>query len=426
MIEATYALALRGAAAALPLFSRGDGKLARGIRGRREATERFALWARDHRDPHRPLVLFHAPSAGEALQLRAVIEAFAADRPDAQLAFTHFSPSAERVAEKLPVDVADYLPIDLPGEMGRLLDALRPSAIVFSKTEVWPNLTRVAAERRIPIGLVNATLPEGSSRLRLPARLVLGPAHGRLSRVAAISGSDAERYGRLGVLPERLAVMGDSHFDRVWRKASTSTPPAEARDAMGGADGPILVAGSTWAADEDRLLAAVAALGLPLRVILVPHEPTDAHLARTERTCANHGLSNTRLSRPRPDTRPDVLLVDRVGILGDLYGLADIAYVGGGFGGAGLHSVLEPAAYGVPILFGPNHSNAREAAELIEAGGAFSVPDGGELREQLRKLLADPRGRKSAGSAARRFVEGGLGASARGAAAVQELLAQPS
>jgi 3-deoxy-D-manno-octulosonic-acid transferase len=119
---------------------------------------------------------------------------------------------------------------------------------------------------------------------------------------------------------------------------------------------------------------------------------------------------------------PEVVLVDRVGVLGDLYAAADLAYVCGGWGTAGLHSVLEPAAFGAPVLFGPRHANAREAAELIEAGGAFSSPDQDALAGRICDLVADSHQRRGSGLAARAYVEAGLGAAEQGAQIIEELL----
>jgi hypothetical protein len=258
--------------------------------------------------------------------------------------------------------------------VGEALDALRPDVIAFSKTDVWPNLTREAARRGVRLLMISGTLPASSSRLRGPARRLLLPAYRRLDHIAAISREDAERFGSLGVPPGRRSVMGDAHFDRVLARVA-------AIDRQSGllrrleVPQPVLVAGSTWPADEQRLLGVLAALreaGAPLRTILVPHEPSEEHLRQTEARLAALGLASVRLgSLQGAWTGEEILLVDRVGVLGELYALAAIAYVGGGYGSAGLHSVLEPAAFGIPVLFGPRHTNAREAGELVRAGGAF-------------------------------------------------------
>lgn len=424
--ERLYTLALRAARPLLPLAARGEGKLARGIRGRAGVLERMEAWARAHRDPERPLVWFHAPSVGEGLQARAVVEAFRARRPEAQVAYTYFSPSAEAFARTVRADFADYLPVDLPGDVNRALDAVRPSVIAFSKTDVWPVLTREAKARRIRLAVLSGTLPAASSRLRGPARALLAPAYRRLDAVAAISADDAGRFGALGVPAERRTVMGDARFDQVWTRAAAADRDSPLLRPFAGFGDVTLVAGSTWPADEERLLPALARLrtaGLPLRLILVPHEPTPAHLARSTALLADAGFSPIqRLSEIEAGAEPGLtVLVDRVGVLGDLYAVADVAYVGGGWGTAGLHSVLEPAAFGVPVLFGPRHANAREAAELIAAGGAVELAEDA-IPSAVAPLLTDPARRRAAGDAARRFVEAGLGAAERGADMIERLL----
>jgi 3-deoxy-D-manno-octulosonic-acid transferase len=135
-------------------------------------------------------------------------------------------------------------------------------------------------------------------------------------------------------------------------------------------------------------------------------------------------LSHARLGAPGAATA-DVVFIDRVGVLGELYALADLAFVGGGFHRAGLHSVLEPAAFGVAVTFGPLHANSREAALLVGAGGARAVADGDELRAVLGGWLEDDQARRRAGDAARAFVERNLGATARSVDLVEQLLGSP-
>ncbi len=426
IIETLYTLALHAARPALPLLAQGGGKLARGVRGRQGVLARMEAWAAGGRDPARPLAWFHAPSVGEGLQARAVVEALRARRPAVQVAYTFFSPSAERFAATVPADFADYLPIDLPHDVARALDALRPDVVAFSKTDVWPVLTREAVVRGVRLALLSATLPASSSRLRGPARALLAPAYGRLHRVAAISAGDAERFAGLGVPAERREVMGDARFDQVRRRADAVDRAAPLLTPLLAAVGPTLVAGSTWPADEDRLLPAVRRVrdaGHPLRLVLVPHEPTPAHLARSEAALDALALPHARLSTVAEGRAPpEVLLVDRVGVLGDLYAAADVAYVGGGFGTAGLHSVLEPAAFGAPVLFGPRHANAREAGELAARGAAFEAEDVRLLSDVLLHLTASPAARAEAGGRARAYVDANLGAAERGATVVEELL----
>ncbi|HEU4561484.1 MAG TPA: glycosyltransferase N-terminal domain-containing protein [Longimicrobium sp.] len=425
ILERIYGLGVAALRPALPLLARGEGKLARGVRGRRGVLERMEAWAREHRDPARPLAWFHAPSVGEGHQARAVIEAFRARRPDAQIVYTFFSPSAERFAATVPADFADYLPLDAAADVRRALDALRPHVIAFSKYDVWPVLTREAVKRGVRLLLLSATLPASSGRLRGPSRALLAAAYGRLDAVGAISADDAERFGRLGVAEERRSVMGDARFDQVWHRAEAVDRASALLSPFAGCEEPTLVAGSTWPADEDHLLRAVASLSgkdRGMRLVLVPHEPTPEHLRRAEQRMSALCLGWKRLGDLHPDDVDPVVLVDRVGVLGELYALADLAYVGGGFGSAGIHSVLEPAAFGVPVLFGPRHANAREAGELVAAGGAFEVTSAEELERVLGGLLDVYEVRTRAGGKAREYVRARLGADERGAEMVERAL----
>jgi 3-deoxy-D-manno-octulosonic-acid transferase len=428
ILERIYGVGIAALRPALPLLARGEGKLARGVRGRAGVLARMEAWAREHRDPARPLAWFHAPSVGEGLQARAVVEAFRARRPDAQVAYTFFSPSAEAFARTVPADFADYLPLDVPGQIGRALDVLRPGVFAFSKTDVWPNLTRQAAARGIRLAMLSGTLPASSSRLRGPARALLAAAYARLDRVAAISADDAARYRTLGVAEERCSVMGDARFDQVCARAAAVDRDSALLRPLAGFAGATLVAGSTWPADEEHLLPAFRAVqhtGAPVRLVLVPHEPTAAHLESAEARVDALGLPHARLAAVLDGAAvPDVLIVDRVGVLGDLYAAADIAYVGGGFGTAGLHSVLEPAAFGVPVLFGPHHANAREAGKLATRGAGLVVRSGDALRDTLAALVADPDDRARRGALARAYAEAGIGAADRGAVIVEDLLRQ--
>lgn len=419
----------RGLAAVVPP---SDAKWARALRARRGVGGRWAGWARAARDPARPLLWVHAPSVGEGLQARPVLELARARRPELQIVYSHFSPSAAAFArglvERGTADFADYLPFDTAGESAALLDALRPRALVFSKLDVWPTLARAAAERGVRLGLVSATLAAGSSRRRGLAATLLRDAYARLDRVGAIDPADAERLAALGVRPAALRVTGDTRYDQVWARARAADRAAPLLSPYaGGAPRFTLVAGSTWPADEGPLLAAwarIAAASGPERprLVIAPHEPTPAHLAPVERWAAGTGLALARLGAPdAPDA--DVVLVDRVGVLGDLYALADAAYVGGGFHAAGLHSVLEPAAFGAPVLFGPRHAASRDAGLLLASGGGVDVAGADDIAARLARWRAERAALRRAGDAARAVVEAGLGAAERSLALVEELLA---
>lgn len=402
---------------------RRQTKLWNAFRARRGIRSRYALWSGEFRDASRELLWMHAPSVGEGLQARPILQAARTHRPDLQLAYTFFSPSAAKFASGLPVDFADYLPFDTAGDVRVALESLRPSALVFSKLDVWPILTREASRQGVALGLVSATLAATSSRRSGWVTGLLRDAYSRLDSVGAVDAADADRLVELGVRPGVITVTGDTRFDQVWKRARRAERDGELLGPLK-SERPTLVAGSTWPADEAVLLPAWEALVLKapdVRLVIAPHEPTPAHLAPVERRLEEAGLRHARLGTPEAASA-DVVVVDRTGVLGDLYALADVAYVGGGFHAAGLHSVLEPAAFGVPVLFGPRHQASRDAWLLIQRTGGRAVEDAGELEDALRMWLTIPAYREPVGVAARATVRAGLGAAKRSWELVEQLL----
>ena len=434
LLWGSYDLGIRVLRRLSPLV-RGSPKLVDGVRGRREALNLLEGWARSHRDPGRPLVWIHAPSVGEGLQARAVLEVLKERQPDLQVVYTYFSPSAARIARFLSADVAVYLPWDVRSELARLLAVLRPGAVVFTRTEVWPGLAAAAAAAGIPTVLSGATLSEGSGRLRPLARAVLGSTFASLSKVLVIASEDGGRFLRLGVRPERIDVTGDPSVDSAWERVSAADPAAPYLTPFADHPVPILVAGSTWESDEAVLAPAIAELratgrpspgaGAPITAIVAPHEPTEAHLARLEGELARAGLPAERLAviERRGTVEPGtVVLVDRIGVLAHLYTVGSVALVGGGFHDSGLHSVIEPAAAGLPVLFGPKHHSQRAAQDLIDAGGAKVVVDSTALAAALKAWTAPGGQGHEAGANARRYIEAHLGAARRTAEALAPYL----
>ncbi len=429
-----YRLAVAVAAGGGAVGARFNAKLARGLEGRRGLAARYAAWAERGRDARRTLIWFHAPSVGEGLQVKPVLEALRSAHPDWQLAYTFFSPSAERLAQTLPVDFTDYLPLDRPHPVREALAALTPAALVFGKLDVWPELTMAAAAQRVRLGLISATVSPDSSRLAWPARRWAAPAFAALDRIGAISEADAERLVRLGARPETISVTGDTRYDSVAQRAARldrgKAPFAILAERGVGMF--TIVAGSTWPADERIVLPAFADLvgrtDGRARLVIAPHEPTASHIAgligaaRRLRLPAPVLLS--RYGESSTTGQDAIVLVDQVGVLADLYALASGAYVGGGYHRAGLHSVLEPAALGVPICFGPRWQQSRDAATLIHREGAVALPEEGRhaLLARWLRWRDDPSSRQRAGAAAAAVVQDGMGATKRTVALVRELL----
>lgn len=412
--ERVYERVVQLARPALSALAPLNGKLARGVAGRRETQARLAEWAAS-RVERLPLLWVHAPSVGEALMAQAIIAAVRRHSPAMHVVFTYFSPSAERIADRIGADVSAYAPWDTMRDVRAALRVLEPRALAFVRTEVWPTLAREAQTVGARVALVNAVLAPGSSRQRAPARFLLQRTYARLDAVGAVSADDAARFAEMGVRKGHIHVTGDARFDQVAARAAGLDAHASHLEAIRTTD-PILVAGSTWPADESVLLDALVRLRrrVRTRLVIAPHEPTPEHLDGLENALAGRLFSHARLSvLERGHTEmPDAVVVDRVGVLADLYSAASVAYVGGGFGHAGLHSVIEPAALGVPVVFGPRHGNAREAGLLVAEGGGFVVRGVHDLTARLDSLL---HSRAVAGERARAFVQSRLGGAERNA-----------
>ncbi|HXL87094.1 MAG TPA: glycosyltransferase N-terminal domain-containing protein [Gemmatimonadaceae bacterium] len=421
LLRIPYAVAGSLAHALARVVPDGESKFRRGLSARRRIVERYQRWSSTSRDRGRPLVWFHAPSVGEGLQAQPVIELVRARRPDVQIAYTFYSPSAQQLSQSLKVDFADYLPFDTFADADAIIAALRPSALVFSKLDIWPALTERAGAAQVPVGVISATLAESSGRRGLFARALLSDAYLAIDRVGAIDEKDAEHFRQMGVRPERVEVTGDARYDQVWTRAlrAPSTLVQSLRSSR-----PTLVAGSTWPTDEAHLFGSWRKIREKIpdaRLVIAPHELTAGHLASVESWARGRDLRLARIDA-RDASGADVVLVDRFGILGDLYAVADVAYVGGGFHSAGLHSVLEPAAFGVPVLFGPRNEKSTDARKLIEAGGGAVVTGEADLTIRLSDWLGSLPARDSAGEAARSMVQEGTGAAERSFALVSALL----
>ena len=441
--ERAWGLAVAALRPLLPAAGLLGPKAAAAAAGRRAAASSLESWGRSRGDIREPLLWLHGASAGELLGAAPVVERLRRSR-ELELLVTHASPSAEAALPDLRPDRAEFLPLDTPRACRRAVRAVRPSALVFARGDLWPNLTGAAAAAGVPMGMLNATVGRESTRLRPLVRGLLRPGHGRLRRVGAATREDARRLRRLGVREEALEVTGDAAVDRALDEAGHGSPgsdggtgPARALSALAPDGRPVLVAGSTWPPDEELLLEVHRRLardgtGAPLPLlVLVPHEPGPGARARIGRLCRE------RLGRepavwdgdgpPPPSAVDDLLVVNRTGVLARLYGAADLAWVGGGLGDDGLHSVVEPAAAGVPVLFGPR-GDRWEARALLDRGGARRVPGrdpaqaAPALVERLEELLAHEGLRREMGGAARAFVEDSSGAADRGAELVAELL----
>jgi len=364
----------------------------------------------------RKRVWIHCASMGEFEAIRPLARGLR--ERGAWVALSFFSTSGPRhLKGEVEADLVEYLPFDTPRAARRWARRLKPDVAVVTKHDLWPNHLRAARRAGAKLAFVNANF---HSRSRLNLRWLRGLHRemlGGLDLLAPVSPLAAERFAALLAGLERpLEVFGDTRFDRVLERARSSQ--AAERLPEGFRAGRVWVAGSSWEPDERLLLPVFAAARerhADLRLLLVPHEPGAEHLASLDRRLQQAGLPRRRLSEleaGRAWAGEPVLVVDRVGLLAGLYRGAWLAWVGGGLT-TGVHSVIEPAAFGVPVCFGPKHHVSQEAAFLLEDGGGCEIADEAAFAASVAAWRADEEARRAAGRAALARVEACGGATAR-------------
>lgn len=296
----------------------------------------------------------HAAS-GEIEYARPVIRELKARFPTVPVVVTYGSPSAVRILEKIiEIDAWGPVPWEFAGSVRAFLRRFEPRALLIARTDVWPVLLDVVSAEGIPSLLFAATFARGSSRLRGFARRLTARSLRQLSAIQVVAEEDRANLAGMGV-DAKIAVVGDTRFDQVFhRLANPQELPASLRPARG----PVFIAGSTWPEDEAKLLPAFAARS-DWKLLLAPHEIGEARLSALETELARLGMGSQRFTAGGSWTKR-VLLLDRVGVLAELYAWGDLAFVGGSFRRQ-VHSVMEPLASGLRVLVGPFHENNREA-----------------------------------------------------------------
>lgn len=362
--------------------------------------------------PEGRYVWFHAASVGEFEQARPIIERLKRQHPSKKVLLTFFSSSGYEMRKDYELaDLVLYLPFATRRNARFFLDSIDIEMAVFVKYEYWPAYLKELRKREIPTYVIAALFRPGQAFFKW-----YGKPYRKLLTLFSLlfvqdeqSRAQLEQYGITNVI-----VAGDTRFDRV------SAVCADKREIMQLMrfiepeitpltnifldERRVIVAGSTWPEDE-ALLARYVSEHPEVKLVLVPHELTPEHL---------HDIFNrfqgrfVRFSEATLQnlTTCSVLLIDRMGLLSHLYRYGQVAYVGGGFG-AGIHNTIEPAVYGMPVVFGPKYTNFREAVNLVECGAGFSVKDYATFEEAMNNALEN---HLTLGPLASAYVQSELGA----------------
>lgn len=397
------------------MLARGFGpfndKLNRSLKGHAAGVDGWIVGKPDEL----PVVLMHVASYGEFEGVLPLIESLNSSGK-CKVAVSYSSPSAvNAVMAEEGIWASGYLPHDLVYQQLKLLARLEPSVILISKHDFWPNLIRAAKALSIPTLIINGNFHPRSKRNLPVIRSFHRAFMKHLEAVWTVSEADAERVEPLLSRATKLLVVGDTRYDRVRQRAEQGDKRFTGlRVAL--QPGPVFIAGSSWQPDEKicwEAFASIASDYPDARLIIVPHEPTHGALERNLSAAATHKLKVQLFSEWQNEKIDEsVLLVDRMGVLADLYTAGWVTYVGGGFG-AGVHSVIEPCAHGLPVAFGPNHYVSHEATLLIEAGGGFAVSTTDDLEQLWRGWLNDADSYRNAARAADGVVRSREGATAK-------------
>lgn len=356
-------------------------------------------------DHSRTIIWVHCASLGEFEQGRPLIEQIKKQHLNYQILLSFFSPSGYEIRKNYEqADYICYLPIDTPKNARRFIQLVKPEKVFFIKYEFWYNYIRLLHQQNIPLYLVSAIFRKeqlffkngiGAKWYRKTLK--------KISHFFVQSEASAKLLAGVGI--ENYTITGDTRFDRVAEIASNSKalPLIEKFKNQQ----KLIVAGSSWAPDEERLVEFLKQ-NYDTKIIFAPHEVKESNIKRLLELCPEEAIRYTQAGE-QDLSKARILIIDTIGILSSIYRYADIAYIGGGFG-VGIHNTLEAAIYNIPVIFGPNYLKFQEAVNLRKVGAAFSINESGELIQILNQLLKDEKLRLEIAKKCQEFMNKNLGA----------------
>lgn len=349
-------------------------------------------------------IWFHAASLGEYEQGLPVMEKVREKYPKHKIILTFFSPSGYEVRKNnTTADVTVYLPLDTAANAKKFLKLAHPDLVFFIKYEYWPNYLNQLKKAKTPTFLISGIFRQQQMFFKWYGGFYRS-ALDTFTHFFVQNAASKDLLGQLG--KTNVTVSGDTRFDRVaaiLEKDNTLDFIASFKNNL-----TTVVVGSSWPKDEELLTAYINASS-GVKFIIAPHNIKEAQIQSLR-----NSISKTTVLFSEKDGKTladfDVFIIDTIGILTKIYSYADVAYVGGGFGNPGVHNILEPATFGVPIVIGPNYSHFAEATALVHAGGCVSIANQKQLDDILQLLLRNEDERHEKGHICSTFVEMNKGA----------------
>ena len=393
-----------------------NNKVYTGLKGRKGLFKQLESELKQFTQNH-PRFWIHNSSMGEFEQAKPIIKQLKKEFPDSFIIVTFFSPSGyEHSHNYKEADKLSYIPFDSYFGARKFVKIVKPDLAIMIKYDLWPNHLWYLFKKKIPVLLVNASVRPSVLKGKGLLRKFFISIYNRFDAILTISSDAKDFLSEVLKKTERIIITGDTRYDQVLNIAESAEKVTKnLRKFIEGTK--CLVAGSTWPSDEKHLIPALKKVfsdDIDFCVILVPHEPTKEHIAKLQNQLTENNLRYKRISQLDGTSNADfdVLIVDTVGILASLYALADLTYVGGSFY-QGIHSVLEPAAFGKPVIFGPKYTNSVEAVELLKNGGGVKVTNSMEIYNTLKSFLTSDNTMEKFGQRAGVFVKENQGATSR-------------
>ena len=377
---------------------------------RQRLQERFALYNASYQ---KGVIWFHAVSVGEAEAVFPLVVSILDRYPGTPVLITTTTPTGSARVKSVLGDRVEhvYLPYDLPGCIQRFLGTFQPRLAVIVETEIWPNLYRLCGDYGISLAIINARLSQRSAKGYSKLKSLTSATLSNVSLIAAQTEEDAARFESLGALPEKIVVTGNIKFDYEV-PSSILDKGKQIRQNLYRRDW-VWIAASTHDGEDEQVLAAydeIRSREPQILLVLVARHPE--RFKAVEVLCRSRGLNVTLRSTNEPcSPLTDVFLVDTLGELKLFYATADIAFVGGSLVKTGGHNILEPAAVGLPVIFGPHMFNFQSIAELFTtANAAVQIDDSHALAAEVLKCLQNPPYRDALGQRALMVVNNNKGA----------------
>jgi len=348
------------------------------VKGRRGWAKKIA----DNIKPGDRSIWIHCASLGEFEQGRPVIEAIKKEMPEYKIVLTFFSPSGYEIRKNYAhADSIIYLPADTPGIAARFVRLVNPEFVIFVKYEFWNNYISVLYNNNIPLYLISAIFRSEQHFFSWYGSFF----RSMLKKFSIIFVQDQQSHELLaGIGIENVMLTGDTRFDRVVQITGTARDIPQLEQFRGGEK--LFLAGSSWRQDEEIIAEYINQFPDKMKWVFAPHEIDQPNIERLEKLFKVSTVRFSEFSKITADTR--VLIIDNIGMLSSAYKYAYISAIGGGFG-KGIHNVLEPACWGIPVMFGPEHKKFKEAVDLINEKGAMTFNSYNEFSVILNKWLTD-------------------------------------